>query len=105
MGAIIINAIVGPDRHLTVDLPDDVPLGPVEVLIRPVSVVAFTDGGAALTREEVRARLDAAGLLSHARYAPLGTVPLSDKEAEALGRLFADVRLTSELIDEDRGEY
>ncbi len=56
-----------------------------------------------LTRDAIRARLKAAGLLSEGRWAPDDAEPLSDDELDELGRLFAGSRLMSDLIDEDRG--
>jgi hypothetical protein len=102
MSVITVNATVGEDRRLAVELPPDAPVGPVEVQIRPLS---GEDAPARhpLTREEARARLLAAGLLSTARYAPEDAQPLSPEESERLSHLFASERLTSELIDEDRG--
>jgi hypothetical protein len=101
MTSITLTATVTEDRHLELDLPREVPVGPVEVVIKPLAVEVAEEPE--ITRDEIRSRLKAAGLLSEGRCAPMDAVPLSDDEREELGRLFAGPRLISDLIDEDRG--
>ncbi|MCC7451732.1 MAG: hypothetical protein IT324_30265 [Anaerolineae bacterium] len=36
MDAVTLNAVVSEDRQLIVDLPDDIPVGPVKLVIQPV---------------------------------------------------------------------
>jgi hypothetical protein len=102
MRAVTLRATVDESRRLTVDLPADIPAGPVEVTIRPLATP--TPAAGPLTREVVREKLRAAGLLAEGNYAPPDAVPLSPEERERLGRLFAGPRPITELIDEDRGE-
>jgi hypothetical protein len=101
MTSITLTATVTDDRHLELDLPSEVPVGSVEVIIKPVAVEVAEEPK--LTRDEIRSRLKAAGLLSEGRYAPMDVVPLSDDEREELGRLFAGPQLISDLVDGDRG--
>src|SRR3954453_16456755 len=101
MKSITLVTIVNEDHRLTLDLPADIPAGLVELTIRPLSAARAAEG--VLTREAVREKLMAAGLLSTARYAPPDSVPLSHEEREQLGRLFAGLRPLAALIDEDRG--
>ena len=101
MGSITLTTTVGEDRHLEIDLPPDVPVGRVELIIRPLTPDAATQPQ--LSRDEIRRRLKEAELLSEGTYAPADAVPLSDTEREELGRLFASAQPISELIDEDRG--
>ncbi len=108
MDAITLSARVTEDHRLIVDLPPEIPAGPVELVVRPLDVKPAGAPAAqrsGLTREQARARLLAAGALSTAWHAPRGTVPLSQEEMDRIGRLLAGSRLSSELIDEDRGTY
>jgi hypothetical protein len=100
---IVIKAEISPDRRLTgYELPPDVPVGQVELVIRPAE-----EGGGTrprLTREAARARLLAAGRLSTARHSPENPIRLSDEEHQRLARLFGGDDLTMlDLVNEDRG--
>jgi hypothetical protein len=101
MTSITLTTTIGEDRHLELDLPRDVPAGRIELVIRPIP--ADISEQPELTREEIKARLRAAGLLMEGRFAPPDAVPLSDEEIEEIGRQFASPQLMSDLIDEDRG--
>lgn len=103
MDAITIHAVVGADRKLTIDVPEDVPLGPVTVVIQ-------TAGGQRpaerpLTREEARRILLEAGFLVTDFGLPQDAVALTQAEIDELGKLPPGARPSDELIDEDRGEY
>jgi len=100
MDAITLDAVVGEDRRLVVELPANVPVGPVKLVIQPVEQAA---GEPPLTLETARARLAAAGRLSTSHHPPAGTVPLSAEERERLSKLFAGPRSVLDLINEDRG--
>ncbi len=100
MDAITLDAVVSEDRRLVVDLPANVPVGPVELVIQPVEQAA---GEQPLTLEAARARLAAAGRLSTTHHPPAGTVPLSAGERERLSKLFAGPRTVLDLVNEDRG--
>src|SRR5262245_39653792 len=90
-------------RRLIIDLPDDIRTREVEVVVREVQPEPATPE--VLTRETIKARLKAAGLLDETRHAPPGAKSLSVEERLALGKLFLGDRPSHELIDEDRGEY
>lgn len=64
MQAITLKAYVGEDRRLVIELPPEVPSGDVTVTIS----VAVTEEDAPLTRQEVRRRLRAGGLLAESDY-------------------------------------
>lgn len=64
-----------PDRQLLVEIPDNVPTGLVQVTIEFTEPVPIGNEGAA--REQARALLSAAGLLSTAWKAPPDFVPPS----------------------------
>ena len=101
---IKVRAVINEDRQLVVELPDGVPIGPVELVIRPLAIPPARSQP--LTREVARARLLAAGLLSTTRYAPPDAVPLSDEELEALARRLPSRRQSiDEMLDEDRGLF
>ncbi len=103
MKSVTLRATVDEERQLRVDVPAEIPIGPVELVIR-----SFADApseGAELTRETARAKLAARELLGARRYAPPDAVPLSAEERERIGRLFAGDEPLATLIDEDRGLY
>jgi len=97
---------VGQDHRLIVEVPPEIPVGPVEVTIR-----ALANSGAPRwpsenpEREALRARLLAAGRLVTERFAPDDAIPLSDAELQRLGTLPPGARPSEDLIDEDRGAY
>jgi hypothetical protein len=102
MDAIIIDAQVGQDHRLIYELPPEVPVGPVKLVIQPLEVSPMqTRQG--LTREEARRRLLAAGLLLTERVAPEGAVESNEQEHQRLAALFGQGPSLEDLIDEDRG--
>lgn len=105
MSTVTLNVVVGEDRHLTIELPEEIPAGPVQVTIRSVSPQADVPHGEPLTLERARAIFAAAGMLSTAFHVPPGTVELTPEERERLGRYYVGPVEMSVLIDEDRGEY
>jgi hypothetical protein len=104
MDAIIIDAEVGQDHRLIYELPPEVPVGPVKLMIRPIEAPSMqTEQG--LTREEARRRLLAAGLLLTERVAPEGAVESDEQEHQRLAALFGQGPSLEDLIDEDRGSH
>jgi len=87
---------------LIVDLPEDVPSGEVELIIRPL-VAEKTSLNATL--EAARAKLMAAGALSTAHRAPDNAVALTLEERIQLGTMPPGARPIESLIDEDRGTF
>jgi hypothetical protein len=102
MTSITLRATVDEGHRLTIELPEEIPAGPVEVIVR--SLVPQGPATGPLTREEARARLRAAGILSEYRYAPPDAIQLTPEERDELGRAFAGSQPSEVLIDEDRGE-
>jgi len=56
-----------------------------------------------LTREQVRAKLLAAGLSSTSVRVPKGAVPLTPLERERIGRIAPGSPTTTDIVDQDRG--
>src|SRR3712207_1551351 len=99
--SITLNAVVGEERQITIQLPEDMPLGPVEVTVTPQ---AMSDTEIPeLTRETARQKLAEAGFLSALSYAPPDTTALTSEEREHIGGLFASTEPLSTIIDADRG--
>ena len=105
MTIIRLSAVVNEKHELIVTLPDDVPVGPVELVLHPV--VAPNEVEEPLTeRERIRAQLMAAGVL--VKPEDLGIEPsvksLSLEERLKIGRMPLGARPVEDLVDEDRGE-
>jgi hypothetical protein len=103
MDAIVISVTLGEDRRLVVDLPPDTPIGPAEVIIRPLATLPIEGSNPA--REAARAKLLAAGRLVTDIHAPKGIVPLSPEELLQIGTLPPGAPSLDDLINEDRGDY
>ena len=111
LNALRLDGIVGADRKLTVQLPPEVPDGPVElVVLLPKGPASFRETNHLNASEwerktaELRARVKLAGKEGsiqfpnpHARLAPL-----SDAQLLEIGKLLPDARPSHELIQEDR---
>jgi hypothetical protein len=94
MVAIRLSAMVSKDRRLIVDLPDDVPVGPVELIVQPLPVNQAPS---------VRELLLAAGVLAHYDDLDEDADYVADDELEQLGTLPPGSPSALELIDDDRG--
>jgi hypothetical protein len=101
MTSVTIKAVVDEGRQLHIVVPDDMPLGPVEV-----TVMSVADAPENVPDDEVqtRAMLVEAGLLNTGRYAPPDAKPLSEEEREELARLYSGEPSVSDMIIEDRRE-
>jgi len=112
LNAIRLNGIVGADRKLTVQLPLDVPDGPVELVVllpeKPESPAEASENEGSSARAqklaELQMRVKMAGQEGTIRFPnPHATPsPLSDTELLELGKLPLDARPSHELISEDR---
>lgn len=94
MVVYVTNAEVGADRRLTVELPEDVPIGRVKITV---------EAEPALTREELRERLRAVGLLSEGPILEEGAVRLDEEERHRIAELLRDTTPFEQIVDEDRG--
>lgn len=104
MVAIKLSAIVGEDRQLNIKLPDDIPAGPIELVIRP-AVNQSADPNS--PREIARAELMAAGILATPERLgiPTNITPLPLSERLRIGKMPPNARPSEQLIDEDRGDW
>jgi hypothetical protein len=102
MFALKLKAQVDANRMLVIELPPDTPLGEVELTI--LSTAHSTVETSHSERQQVRARLDAAGLLVH-HPVPVGITPLTPDERLRIGTLKSGAKSSLELIDEDRGKW
>lgn len=101
-----LSARVGRDRRLILDLPAEIPVGPVEVTIRSqVGSDIGPSSPANEARDAARAKLAAAGFLETSRVSAPGARELTEEERLRLGTLRAGARPSEELIAEDRGAY
>ena len=112
MIAVKLSAVVGEDRRLVIDLPEEIPAGPVELVVRAasaarpiVNIEPVDKETLRAEREAVRQKLLAAGVLATDLGIPDNLVSLSDEELEQLVRLPPGARSSEELVDEDRGLY
>jgi hypothetical protein len=108
MSLIKLSVWVGEDKKLTIDLPAEIPVGPVDVVVIPYETIPPTYASKypddwVEKREQFRQKLLEAGRLSTAHTASPDTVPLSPGELLRIGTLPPGARPTDELIDEDRG--
>ena len=104
MQSITLTAIVDENGHLVVDVPPEIPPGPVEIIIRPTP-----ENGDARpkpqTREWIRAKLIAAGLVNPNADDDLEDAEeLSEEEELRLGMLLKGDRPVEDYISEDREE-
>lgn len=105
MDKLIFHIRVNEDRRVVIDLPPDVPLGEFDVELRPKQPIPTSPTGGELTREEVRARMLAAGILATDISKPLEARELTPNEVLTLGRAPAGSKTSDQMIDEDRGEF
>jgi len=102
MAAIRLSAIITEDRQLIVQVPENIPAGPVELVIRLLETSSSEVINLAL--EAARAKFAAAGMLSHAHRLPDGVIPPTEEEMLRAGILPPGARPSEELINEDRDE-
>lgn len=102
METLTLSAHIGEDRRVVIHLPDDTPIGDVELVIH---VVPRSETTVNVDRETIRAKLLAANFLVTSHHAPAGAHDLSQDEIFELGRPAPDGRSSLYYINEDRGDY
>jgi hypothetical protein len=102
MQPITIEAELDENHQVTLSLPE-LPQGRVRVTVEPLEDIDNLVPG---SREWVRAKLRAAGLLAENIFSAEEAIAeeLSEEEEEALARKFSGGRSIQDLIDEDREE-
>ncbi len=112
MDAVKVPARISDDRKLIVDLPSDIPVGLVDVIIFPKQISSLpakmANGTGNLRRwfeqrEQMRIKLARAQGQDEVSDTSEGYIPLSDEERMRLTVLPVGMRSTDELVDEDRG--
>ena len=105
---IVVNAVVGDDHRLVVDLPPDGPTGSVMVMIAPTESTTPTEESTTAPinseRERLRAILLAAGKLGTAHMPEPGTIRPSEEEIRKAGILPPGARPSEEIIRELRDD-
>lgn len=97
---ITITTVVDEKRRIMIDLPDDVPLGKINLTIQANMLNDMLDTDD-VSHKGIQAKLIAAGLVSPSESSP-DAIAVSNEELERLGHVFADDRPLSELIDKER---
>ncbi len=103
MQPYVTTITLDENREVTIQLPLDMPTGEVRITVEPVVASEPEAPPEPLTREWVQAKLKAAGMLEEDIPEP-DAFEVSESEIRRVGKLFADARPLSELIDEDREE-
>jgi len=104
---IVINAVVGEDRRLIIDLPPDTPIGNVMVMVSSTESVTPSEASVDVVvnpeRERLRAILLAAGKLGTAHYVEHVIYP-KDEEWMNAGRMPPGTPSSEETLRELRGD-
>lgn len=103
MDAITLSVEIGEDHRLVIQLPPDTPIGTAQVTIYPQG--ATSEAVTNPAREEARAKLLAANILSTAHRVPENAPVVSPEERERIWALFSQGKTSDEIIDEERGLY
>ena len=103
MVTVKLSATVGKDRRIVIDVPKEIPIGRIELILRTEESTVETPQNVA--RETARARLLAADALVIDLGAPENVELLSPEELLRLGNLPENAPSSLDLIDEDRGQW
>jgi hypothetical protein len=103
MIAVKLSAIVDENRRLVIDVPEEIPPGQVELVIRSENPVSGAHQNTA--RDSVRAKLLKKWALVTDVGVPEDVEPLTAEALLMAGRLADDARSSLDLINEDRGEW
>lgn len=105
---IVIQAVVGEDHRLIIDLPPDMPTGSVTVTVAPTEAVIPTEPSSAAyvnpERERLRAILLAAGKLGTAHMPPVGMVFPTEEEIRQAGIMPPGTPSSEETLRELRSD-
>lgn len=104
MVAVRLHAEIGEDRKLIIQLPDEVPPGNVELIVRSTEP-EMVESAINPLREAVKNKLLAAGILVTDFEVPQDAKSLTVEQRMSLGTLKAGARDSLDLINEDRGAW
>lgn len=106
MTAIRLSARVNEKHQLIVTVPDDVPVGPVELLLQPVQTAVEPTPEPNSERERIRAKLLAADFLVNPESLGISPTvkPLPLAERLKIGQMPLGAKPVEMLVDEDRGD-
>ncbi|MBA3873691.1 MAG: hypothetical protein ABI970_23965 [Chloroflexota bacterium] len=103
---ITLATTIPSDRHLVIDLPADVPVGPAEIRISiPVSPTADEVSPVNPALEIARAKFRAVGSLSTTWKAPEDALILTDEELFKLTEQLAGGASVDEIMKDIRGDW
>jgi hypothetical protein len=102
MQPITITAVDDEKRRIMIDLPDDVPVGEVVITVQPLVAGEYSTDPQT-RREQMHAKLIAAGHLSNLRRSP-DAKELPPEERERLWKQAAGGKTALELVNEEREE-
>ena len=104
MTAIRLSGVVNENHELIVTLPDDIPVGPVELLLQPLAIPEAEESVS--ERERIHTKLMAAGLIVKPEDLGISpsVKPLSLEERLKIGQMPVGARPVEDLVDEDRGD-
>lgn len=103
---IVINAVIGEDRRLIIDLPPDTPMGSVTVMVAPTENETPSESPTPpvnTERERLRAILLAAGKLGNAYPDEAISYPVND-DWMAAGKLPPGTPSSEETLRELRSD-
>lgn len=106
---ITLATTIPSDRHLVIDLPVDVPVGPAEIRISipvsPTTSEASSSSSINTALEIARAKFRVAGSLSTTWQAPEDAVILSDDELFKLTEQLTGGESVDEIMKDIRGDW
>lgn len=103
MPSITLTGVVDENGHLSLDVPPDIPPGPVQVVVRPAAENGESEAPLKpQSREWIEAKLRQAGLLAEEEFPD--AFELSLEEEVRLGTLLKGPRPVEDYINEDREE-
>jgi len=104
---ITLKAVVREDRRLVLNLPADIPTGPVNIVIESEDIVLALPGDEAQLKtdqERVRTLLQTANRLGTAHLPLTGTTFPTSAEVERAGQLPPNAPLSETIIRELRDD-
>ncbi len=118
MVAVKLSVYIGEDRRVTIQLPDDVPVGSADLEVNVHSLKTTVEGTSTTSSVELetgirdrqdasaaREQLLAAGIIRASVDVPEGAKRLTLEERLRIGKLPQGATPSEELVSQDRGEW